>query len=230
MKRLALITSASRSLGKEIVIALSKKFSVGIHYFEGEERAKEILRRIKKEGGHGRVIRGDLSTEKGARDFVLEVRKNFGDPDILINNFGPIILKNLLDTDLDDWLYILQTNLLTPFILIKEFLPSMREKKWGRIINIGFSESSKPRAFKRIIPYAISKNALLTLTLSIAKMEKNSGVTCNMVSPYVLEEGIFPESGKDAKRIPFEKVTSLILHLCEDEASNINGENFMIKD
>ncbi len=230
MKRLALITGASRGLGKEIALALSKKFSVGIHYFEGEERAKEILKRIKKEGEDGKVIWGDLSTEKGARDFVLNVKRNFGDPDILINNFGPIILKDLFETELDEWLYIFQTNLFTPFILIKEFLPKMKERKWGRIINIGFSESSKPRAFKKITPYAISKNALLTLTLSIARIEKKSGVTCNMISPYVLEEGVFPESKKDVKIVPFKKVTSLILRLCDDKSSGINGKNFVLKD
>lgn len=229
MKKSALITGASRGLGRDIAIALSKKFKVGIHHFSGKERAEEILRRVKDLGGEGEIIWGDLSTENGVKDFIIETKKSFGDPDILINNFGPIIVKNLFDNELNEWLYILHTNLLTPFLLIKAFLPSMRNKKWGRIINIGFSESSKNRAFKEIVPYSISKNALLTLTLSIAKIEKGSGVTCNMISPYVLQEGIFPKE-KKGSRIPFEKITSLVLRLCDDKAGNLNGRNFILRD
>lgn len=230
MKKLALITGASRGLGRDIAITLSNRFKVGIHYFSGRERAEEVLSRVKDAGGEGGIIWGDLSNENGVRDFVVETKKIFGEPDILINNFGPIIVKNLLDNELNDWLYLLQTNLLAPFLLIKAFLPSMREKKWGRIINIGFSESSKNRIFKEIVPYLISKNALLTLTLSIAKIEKNSGVTCNMISPYVLQEGIFPKRKKKVSRIPFEKIASLVLFLCDDKAGNLNGENFILKD
>lgn len=229
MKKLALVTGGSRGLGKEIAIALSKKFKVGIHYFRGKERSEEILRKIEENGRESVLIWGDLSTEKGVREFINETKKNFGEPDILINNFGPIIFKNLFENELRDWLYILQTNLLTPFLLIKEFLPSMREKKWGRIINIGFSESLRPKAFTEIVPYSISKNALLILTLSIAKMERDSGITCNMISPYLLEEGIFPKGKRKVTTTPFEKISSIVLHLCEDRASNLNGKNFILK-
>lgn len=229
MKRLALVTGGSRGLGKKIAIALSKKFRVGIHYFSGKKRSEEIMRKIEENGGESLLIWGDLTTEEGVREFIHETKKNLGEPDILINNFGPIIFKNLLENELRDWSYILQTNLLTPFLLIKEFLPSMREKKWGRIINIGFSESSRPKAFEEIVPYSISKNALLILTLSIAKMERDSGITCNMISPYILEEGISPKGKKKANITPFEKISSLVLLLCEDKASNLNGKNFILK-
>lgn len=229
MKKLALITGASAGLGRAITIALSKKFKVGIHYFEGRERGEAILKEIENNKGEGKLIWGNLSNEKGVKDFILATKKNFGKPDILINNFGPIIIKNLYENELNDWWYILHTNLLTPFLLIKEFLPFMREKKWGRIINIGFSEANKSRAFKNIVPYAIAKSALLTLTKSIAKLEKKSGITCNIISPYLLEEGISPIKRK-ASRTSFDKIISLILYLCEEEAENINGKNFIIKD
>lgn len=228
MKKLALVTGASRGLGRAIAIALSKKFKVGIHYFKGKERAEEILKEIENSRGEGKLIWGDLSNWEGVKSFISETKKNFGVPDILINNFGPIVMKNLYDNELNDWWYILHTNLLAPFLLIKEFLPFMRERKWGRIINIGFSEVSKPRAFKNIVPYAISKSALLTMTLSIAKLEKDSGVTCNIISPYILEEGVFPES-KKVMRTSFDKIVSLILYLCEEKANKINGKNFIVK-
>jgi len=229
MKKLALVTGSSRGLGKEIAIALSKKFKVGIHYFGGKERAEETLTKIEKDGGEGVLIWGDLSTDKGVGEFINETRKNFGEPDILINNFGPIIFKNVFENELKDWSYILQTNLLTPFLLIREFLPSMKKKRWGRIINIGFSESSKPSAFKEIIPYSISKNALLILTISIAKILRNSGVTCNMISPYILEEGISPKGKRKGSITPFEEVTSIVLLICDEKSSNLNGRNFILK-
>ena len=210
MKRVAIVTGSSRGLGKEIVIALSSKFKVGIHYFQGKKNGEEILKRIKDNGGEGELIWGDLSSDEGARNFVMEVKKSLGDPDILINNFGPIIFKDLFEIEKNDWIYMLQTNLLTPYILIREFLPKMIERKWGRIINIGFSESCKPKAFREIVPYSIAKSALLILTLSIAKTLKNSGVTCNIISPYILEEGIPPKKVKKIKKIPYEKITSLV--------------------
>jgi len=230
MKKIALVTGASRGLGKEIALALSSKFKVGIHYFQSKERGEEILKRIVDNGGEGELIWGDLGSDEGVRNFVLNVREGLGDPDILINNFGPIIFKDLFEIEKEDWIYMFQTNLLTPYILIREFLPTMIERKWGRIINIGFSESCKPKAFKEIVPYSISKIALLILTLSVAKTLKNSGVTCNMISPYILEEGIPPKKGKKVKKIPFEKITSLVLSLCEERAWNLNGRNFIIKD
>ncbi|MGQ9618721.1 MAG: SDR family NAD(P)-dependent oxidoreductase [Candidatus Aminicenantia bacterium] len=228
MKKVALVTGASKGLGKEIAVALSEKYIVGIHYFKGLERALEVLQIIKEKGGEGELIQGDLSSKEGVEKFAIDLRRMLGNPDILVNNFGPIILKNLLENTSEDWLYMFQTNLITPFVLMKEFIPTMREKGWGRIINIGFSESSKIKAFREIVPYAISKNALFILTRSIAKMEKGTGITCNLISPFILEEGISPNGGVAFARTSFGEVISIINFLCQ-ERNLITGKNFVLR-
>ncbi len=229
MKKLALVTGASRGLGKEIALALSQKFKVGVHYFHGLQKAEEILRNIKSIDGEGEVIHGDLRTKEGVERFIKETKDKFGTPDILVNNFGPILVKDLFENCWEDWDFILSANLLAPFLLIKEFVPYMREKGWGRIINIGFSEANKKEAFKKIVPYVISKNALLILTRSVSKLERKHGITCNLISPYILEEGVLPPGENENARIPFQEIISLIKYLCEDRAGNITGRNYVLK-
>jgi 3-oxoacyl-[acyl-carrier protein] reductase len=106
----------------------------------------------------------------------------------------------------------------------------MRERRWGRIINIGYHRVEQLTAFSKITSYAVAKTALLILTRSAAVSELTSGITVNMVSPGLIEGGIMPAGGK----VPAERfgkpsdVAEAVAFLASDRASHISGTNLVV--
>jgi 3-oxoacyl-[acyl-carrier protein] reductase len=113
---------------------------------------------------------------------------------------------------------------------LKAALPGMRKRKWGRVINLGYSRAEQLVAFSKITPYAIAKTGLLILTRTAAASEASSGITVNMVSPGLIEGGALPE----AKNIPaarlgrFEDISNAVLFLVSEEAGFITGTNLVV--
>jgi 3-oxoacyl-[acyl-carrier protein] reductase len=161
---------------------------------------------------------------------VRKVEEKFGKIDILVNNVGPILVKSWEKVKSSEWDYILHSNLMSALYCLKAVLPGMRQRKWGRIINLGYSRAEQLVAFSKIAPYAIAKTGLLILTRSVAASEASTGITVNMVSPGLMEGGILPKS----KSVPrgrlgkFEDISSAVLFLVSDEADFISGTNLVV--
>jgi 3-oxoacyl-[acyl-carrier protein] reductase len=104
----------------------------------------------------------------------------------------------------------------------------MRARKWGRIINIGYSRVEHLGAFSMITPYAVAKTALLILTRSVAVSEAKSGVTVNMVSPGLIEGGVLP--GKVAEEFIGARmdVAEAVSFLASNKAGHITGTNLIV--
>jgi 3-oxoacyl-[acyl-carrier protein] reductase len=106
----------------------------------------------------------------------------------------------------------------------------MRKKKWGRIINLGYSRAEQLVAFSRITPYAVAKTGLLTLTRTVAASEASFGITVNIVSPGLIEGGVLPEQ-KDVPRgrlAKFKDVSEAVLFLASEKADFITGTNLVV--
>jgi 3-oxoacyl-[acyl-carrier protein] reductase len=106
----------------------------------------------------------------------------------------------------------------------------MRQRKWGRIINIGYSRAEQLAAFPTITAYAAAKTSLLILTRTAAVAEAGSGVTINMVSPGLLEGGRLPSGLKIEKMVlgMFADVAKAVCFLASDEARAIRGTNLIV--
>jgi 3-oxoacyl-[acyl-carrier protein] reductase len=106
----------------------------------------------------------------------------------------------------------------------------MRERRWGRIINIGYHRVEQLTAFSGIAAYAVAKTALLILTRSAAASELKSGITVNMVSPGLIEGGIMPAGGKVSPELFGKKtdVAEAVSFLASDRAGHINGTNLIV--
>ena len=229
--KIALVTGSSRGIGRNIALKLADVVTgVAVHYKRNRLAAEEVVREIKQKGKRSVCFSSDLTKEKEARALIRRVEEKFGKVDILVNNFGPIVIKPWEKVSSSEWDYALRGNLMSALWCLKAVLPGMRRRKWGRVVNIGYSRAEQLVAFSKITPYAIAKTGLLILTRSAAASEASSGITINMVSPGLIEGGALPE----AKNIPagrlgrFEDISNAVLFLASEEAGFITGTNLVV--
>ncbi len=232
-QRIALVTGSSRSIGREIALRLADSpriSAVGVHYNQNKARAGEVVEAIKFKGKGSAAFQADLLVEEQAAGLVHRAEKELGRIDILVNDFGPFITKEWQDLTGQDWEAILRGTLLSAFHCLKAALPGMRERGWGRIINIGYSRAEQLASFPGILPYAVAKTGLLTVTRTVAVSEVGSGITVNMVSPGLMKGGALPKSKTITERSigEFKDVAEAVFFLASDEAASITGTNLIV--
>ncbi len=226
-----LVTGSSRGIGGDIALKLAEKTKgVAVHYHSQRQKAESVVETIRIKGGQGAVFQADLTKEKEAGSLVQNVITEFGRIDILVNNFGPILVKPWQEVTAAEWEETFRSNLLSALFCIREVLPNMRDRKWGRIINLGYSRVEQLVSFQTITPYAAAKTGLLILTRSVAVSEASSGITVNMVSPGLMEDGVFPANTNiPAGRLgTFQDVSGAVQFLVSRKAGYITGTNVVV--
>lgn len=230
-QKVALVTGSSRGIGREIAVRLADDAGrLAIHYKDNERAAREAQAEVEKKGGTARIFKADLGGERGALELVGEVEAAFGRLDILVNNFGPIIVKPWTELTDGDWQDMYRSVFLSAVHCGRAALPGMRARGWGRIVNIGYHRVEQLTAFTGIAAYAVAKTALLIQTRSAAVSELKSGITVNMVSPGLIEGGIMPAGGKVGSEF-FGKaadVAEAVAFLASERAGHITGTNLVV--
>jgi len=229
--KITLVTGSSRGIGRDIALRMADvSGGVAVHYRSERQSAEKIVKDIQQKGRLSAAFQADLMKEKEASSLIRRVEEKFGRIDILINNFGPILIKAWQEVERNEWDSILRSNLWSALYCMKLVLPGMRKRKWGRIINIGYSRVEHITAFPTITPYAIAKTGLLILTRTIAHSEASRGITVNMVSPGLIEGGVLPKN----KNIPggrlgkFEDISHAVLFLASEKSGFITGTNLVV--
>jgi len=229
--RVALVTGSSRGIGRDIALKLAGVASaVAVQYHSNRETALDVAGMIQNKGSRSAVFRADLTKEKSASSLVAKVQQEFGRIDILVNNFGPLIDKHWKKTSTEEWEFTLRSNLLSALFCIQASLPGMRKRKWGRIINLGYSRVEEIAAFHRITPYAVAKTGLLIVTRTVAVSEAAAGITVNMVSPGLMKGSILPKDTQiPAGRLgELDDISQAVLFLASEEAGYITGANLIV--
>jgi len=184
--RTALVTGSSRGLGRAIALALARDGAdVAVNYFNREAEAEAVRQEILQSGRRCVSIQADVSVKPQVDKLVSEVQDRLGTIDILINNAGVARVQPIDAVGEDDWDYVLDTNLKSCFLMTQAVLPSMRNRKWGRIVNLS---SVAAQTGGVIGPhYASSKAGMLGLTHFYAARLAKEGITVNAIAPALVE-------------------------------------------
>jgi len=228
--RIALVTGGAKGMGRKIAIGLADRAdAVAVHFLTSRKEAEDVAAEVRKKGKRSAVFGADLTDEKRAAGLVGEVEKKFGRLDILVNTVGPFLVKPWQELDGADWDRMFREVLESSFFCLKAVLPGMREKKWGRVVNIGYSRAEQLGSFPSITAYAAAKTGLLILTRTAAVSEVANGITINMVSPGLMEGGALPPGKVPPAAIgTFRDVAGAVAYLASEEAAAVTGANIIV--
>ena len=230
--RVALVTGASRGIGKACALALAEAGSRVALAARDKEKLEEVAALIRSRSGDAYVVELDLASDDSIRNAFALTAKEFGRVDILVNNAGITRDGLALRMRKDDWSAVLDVNLTGTFRAIQQVLHGMMRERWGRIVNITSVVAEAGNAGQA--NYSASKAGLIGLTKSMAREMASRQVTVNAVSPGFIETDMTSSLGPEIKAkvleaIPLrrlgapEDVAAAVRFLASEEAGFITG-------
>lgn len=238
--KVALVTGASKGLGKAIALALAEAGAHVALVSRDAEKLEEVKRIvIAAGGGAASVFVADVALETGVSELETAVSNSLGPVQILVNNAGVNIRKNLVDFSLEEWRSVLDTNLTSVFLMCRAFVPQMKGLGYGRILNMTsiMSHVSLPGRGA----YSASKTALLGVIRALALELAPDGITVNGISPGPfatdMNRGVMENPEANAQflaSLPIgrwgkvEEIGALARFLCSDAAGFITGTDIVV--
>jgi len=237
--RIAVITGASRGIGKAIALELASAGATVALVGRDEAKLTETASEAHRIGAEASVFVTDVAQENDILALEDKIRSRFGRVDILINNAGINTRKPLLEFTLDEWRNVLDTNLTSVFLMCRSIVPLMRGRKYGRIINLASTMSHVSLAGRSA--YSASKAGILGLTRALALELADHGITVVAISPgpFATELNTTLMTNAELNRqiiskVPLAKwgevrdIAKLTRFLCSPHASYITGTDILI--
>lgn len=237
--KVAIVTGAGRGIGRAIAGKLAEAGAKVVAADKDLSNARETAERITKQNREVRASRVDVTDEKSVKALIQSTSESLGKLDILVNNAGIMFRTRLSEISLQEWESMIDVNLTGPFLCIKAVLPVMKEKGYGRIVNIS---SSAGRSVSTLggAHYTASKAGLLGLTRAVAKEVASFGITVNAICPGLIDTKMVRETTTDDELQSFinsfpikrigepEEIGDLVVFLCSDKACYITGASMDI--
>lgn len=233
--KVALVTGASRGIGKAIATSLAKAGATVVGTATSDSGATAISEYLAEFGGKGLAL--NVTDKDAVEASVKDIAAQFGGIDILINNAG-ITRDNLLMRMKDDeWQSIMDTNLTSIFTTSKAVLRGMMKKRFGRIVNVGSVVGSSGNAGQA--NYAAAKAGVIGFSKSMAREVASRGITINVVAPGFIDtdmtkaltdeqrEAIFKDIPANRLGQP-EEIAATVAFLVSEGAAYINGETIHV--
>ncbi|MES1955672.1 SDR family NAD(P)-dependent oxidoreductase [Salinisphaera hydrothermalis] len=236
--RVALVTGASRGIGRGAAIALAQAgCRVALGYNRSADEARAAVTEIEKAGGAAMAVQADMADHDALNAMVDTVESELGPVEILVNNAGINPIYPLDEIDVARWNETLQINLTSCFVLSQRVVPGMRERGWGRLIMM----SSVAAHIGGVIGphYAASKAGQLGLMRSYARMLATEGVTSNAIAPALIEtdmiagnDNITPDLIPVKRFGRVDEISDMVVHLARNaymngQTVNIDGGMYM---
>jgi len=236
--KVALVTGSSRGIGRAIALALAAEGAdVAINFVQRAAEAEAAELEIRKLGRRCVSIQADVSDAKDVERLVKSTENALGPIDILVNNAGIARPQPIEEIAEEDWDQILTGNLKSCFLMTQAVLPGMRERKWGRIVNL----SSVAAQVGGVVGphYAASKAGMLGLTRFYAQKLAAEGITSNAIAPALIDtEMVRANLNARPDRIPVgrygtsEEVADVAVMLAKNayitgQTIHVNGGWFM---
>ncbi|UYN93620.1 MAG: SDR family oxidoreductase [Enhydrobacter sp.] len=184
--KVALVTGASRGIGRAIAISLAEAgAAVAVNYLSRREDAERVVDRIRQSGASACALQADVSKSDDVTGLVQTAVRALGAVDILVNNAGIGLVRSVDDLTEDDFDVTIAANLKSAFLCTQAVVAGMRARRWGRIVNIS---SGAARGAGAVGPhYNASKAGLEGLTRGYAARLVRDGITVNAVAPSLIE-------------------------------------------
>lgn len=236
--RVALVTGASRGLGRHIAIALARAGAdVAITYRQNGQAAAEVVAAVEALARRALAVQADGADADACSRAVIEAVNAFGRLDIVVNNVGEFAWKPVREHSWDEFDRIIMGTAGATFYTSMAALPHMRRQRWGRIVNIGAAGAERAAGMKQAGPHLAGKAAVLSLTRTLAFEEGPNGITANAVCPGVIHDRDRPRA--EALQTPdrgnptghagsFEDIVDAVLYLVSPRAGFVNGAEIAV--
>jgi NAD(P)-dependent dehydrogenase (short-subunit alcohol dehydrogenase family) len=237
--RRALISGGNSGIGQTIALALGAAGAKVLLVARREAALQEAVDALKAQGVDAEFLAADLSDLPKLQDVASAAQAKLGGVDILVNAAGVNLREPFLEVTPESWQVQLDLHVGAPFFLTQALAPVMKERGWGRILNIASLQSY--RAFANSAPYGAGKGGILQLTRAIAQEWSKYGITCNAIGP-----GFFPTAltapvfndekmsqhhanqtciGRNGK---LEDLHGPAVFLCSDASAYVTGQTLMV--
>ncbi len=236
---IAVVTGASKGLGRQMAESLAAAKAQVVLVARNEALLSEVVTGILEGGGYADYVVADVIDETAPAEVEAVVLERYGTCDILINNAGINNRKSIEDMSIEEWRQIIDVNLNGPFMMSKAFIPGMKKKNWGRIINMTsiMSHVSLPNR----TGYSATKAGLLGFTKALALELAPHNITVNGISPGPFATEMNMSLIEDPKknrqflaRLPvgrwgkIEEIGQLAVYMCSDGAGYLTGTDVVI--
>ena len=237
--RVAVVTGGSKGLGAAIALALAEAGARLALVARDRRQLEQAAAALAARGAEAEPFVADVRDEAQVAELAAAVEARFGAVHILVNSAGVNLRKDLTDFTLEEWRRVLDTNLTGVFLICRAFVPLMKGRGYGRILNL--TSIMSHIALPGRTAYCASKAGLVGLTRALALEVASDGITVNGISPGPFETEMNtpllanPEINHFfTSRIPLgrwgkpEEVGKLALYLCSEEAGFITGTDVVI--
>jgi len=238
--KIALVTGGSRGIGAAIALELARHgATVVVNYRQGKGAAEEVCRTIVEQDGKAFSLQADVSQVADINAMFDDIESRYGNVDILINNAGLEIRMPSTDYPEDVFDRMLDTNLKGAFFCAKRALTTMKEKGWGRIVNVSSVHETRPTGNRS--PYSISKAGMEMMTREHAFEFSRFGITVNTVIPGAIRtdmnKGVLSDPAYEKRVVELiparwigepEDVAGIVRFLVSEEARYITGASIAV--